>query len=221
MRPYSLASAASMTKSRSVSLWIFSTGWPVWSRQDLVEQVAHPQDLACLDLDVGCLAGAAPPWLVQQHAGVGQRQALALRAGREQDGRRRSGLPEADGADVGLDVLHRVVDREQRGDVATGAVDVDVDVAVGVVRLEVDHLRARQVGDRVVDRRADEDDVLLEEPGVQVVRPLAAVRLLDDRRHEVVVDRVHSASCSAVSSPASSSSSIASMSSSSSVCASS
>jgi hypothetical protein len=74
------------------------------------------------------------------------------------------GLTEADGGDVGLDVLHRVVDGEQRVDVAAGAVDVDVDVLVGVLRLEVQQLGAHQVGDRVVDRGAQEDDVLLEQP---------------------------------------------------------
>src|SRR5581483_1665148 len=80
-------------------------------------------------------------------------------------------------------------------------VDVHVDVAIGVVGLEVDHLRAHQVRDRVVDRCADEDDVLLQQARVQVVGTLAAVRLLDDGGNEVVEDRVHSGS-SCASSPA-------------------
>src|SRR5205823_6013642 len=80
----------------------------------------------------------------------------------------------------------------------TWTVDVDVDVAIRVVGLEMDHLCARQVGDGVVDRRADEDDVLLEEPGVKVVRALTAVGLLHDGGDEVVVDGIHSGSCSAV-----------------------
>ena len=136
--------------------------------------------------------GAAPPGLVEQDAGVRQGEALALRARRQQHRRRRRRLPEADRGDVGLDVLHRVVDREQRGDVAARRVDVDVDVLVGVLRLEVQQLGAHQVGDRVVDRRAQEDDVLLEQPRVEVVRPLAPVGLLDDRRDEVVATRARS-----------------------------
>ena len=125
--------------------------------------------------------------LVEQDPGVRQREALALGAGGQQHGGGRRGLAEADRGDVGLDVLHRVVDREQRRDVAAGAVDVDVDVLVGVLRLEVQQLGADQVGDRVVDRRAQEDDVLLEQPGVEVEGPLAAVGLLDDRGDQVVV----------------------------------
>src|SRR5438045_9103030 len=53
-----------------------------------------------------------------------------------------------------------------------------------------------QVGDSVVDRRAQEDDPLLEEPRVDVEGALAAVRLFDDRRDEVVAV-VHSAAASA------------------------
>src|SRR5690606_17417179 len=51
-------------------------------------------------------------------------------------------------------------------------------------------LGADQVGDRVVDRCAQEDDVLLEQPAVEVVGPLAPVGLLDHRGHEVVADHV-------------------------------
>ena len=116
-----------------------------------------------------------------------QGQALALGAGGQQHRRRRRRLAEADRGDVVADELHRVVDREQRGDVATGAVDVDVDVLVGVLRLEVDQLGADQAGDLVVDRRLQEDDVLLQQPAVEVVGPLAAAGLLDDVGDEVVL----------------------------------
>ncbi len=90
-----------------------------------------------------------------------------------------------------LDELHGVVDREQRGDVATRAVDVEADVLVGVLVLEVEHLGAHGVGHVVVDRRAQEDDVLLEHPGEQVVAPLAPVGLLEDARDVVLADDSH------------------------------
>ena len=62
MMPYSLASSADMTKSRSVSLWILLDRLAGVVGEDLVEQVAHAQDLLGLDLDVGGLAAAAPPY---------------------------------------------------------------------------------------------------------------------------------------------------------------
>src|SRR5271166_6627182 len=49
----------------------------------LVEQVAHPQDLAGLDLDVRRLPADAAPGLVQHDPRVRQREALALGARRE------------------------------------------------------------------------------------------------------------------------------------------
>ena len=73
---------------------------------------------------------------------------------------RRGSLAEADRVDLRLDVLHGVVDGEQRVDIATRAVDVDVDVLVGILRLEEQQLGTDQVGDRVIDGRTQEDDVL-------------------------------------------------------------
>src|SRR5207237_5354718 len=40
-------------------------------------------------------------------------------------------------------------------------------------------------GDLIVDRRADEDDAVLEQPREDVVGPLAAVGLLHDHRHQL------------------------------------
>ena len=82
------------------------------------------------------------------------------------------------------DVLHRVVDREAGVDDAARAVDVQRDVAVGVGGLEVQQLRDDEVRDLVVDRLAEEDDALVEQPAVDVERALAAPVLLDDHRDE-------------------------------------
>ena len=111
---------------------------------------------------------------------------------------------------VGLDVLHRVVDREERGHVAARRVDVQVDVLVGVLGLEVQQLRHDQVADVVVDGRPQEHDAVLEQARVDVVPTLAAARLLDHGRNQVVlrgldhaVSSVASAAASSVSSAAS------------------
>src|SRR4029079_9189809 len=78
------------------------------------------------------------------------------------------GLPDADRLHVALDEVHRVVDRGQRGERATGAVDVDLDVLVGVHRLQAHQLGDHGVGDVVGDRRAEVDDAVLEQLGVGV-----------------------------------------------------
>ncbi len=92
-----------------------------------------------------------------------QREALALGAGRQQDRRRRSGLPEAEGRDVGLDELERVVDGEERRDLPAGGVDVEVDVLVRLLGLQEEHLGADQVCHCVVDRRTEEDDAFAQQ----------------------------------------------------------
>ena len=55
----------------------------------------------------------------------------------------------------------------------------------------MDHLRDDQVRDVVVDRRAEEDDALVEEPRVDVEEPLASRRLLDDGRDDQIRRVVH------------------------------
>ncbi|MEY9812088.1 hypothetical protein RKD21_002345 [Streptomyces albogriseolus] len=69
---------------------------------------------------------------------------------------------------VVLDVLHGVVDRHAGRDRTAGAVDVEVDVLVGV-RGKEQQLRGDLVRDVVVDRLAEEDDPLAEQPVVDLV----------------------------------------------------
>ena len=89
-------------------------------------------------------------------------------------------MPDADRLHVGLDELHRVVDRQARVDRAAGRVDVERDVLLGVLGLQVQQLGDDQVRDLVVHGRAEEDDPLVEQPAVDVERALAARGLLDD-----------------------------------------
>src|SRR5206468_11456111 len=73
-------------------------------------------------------------------------------------------------------------------------VDVERDLLVGILRLQEQQLGDDEVGDLVVDRSADEDDALLQQPGVDVEGPLATARVLDDHRDEVTgwtVETVH------------------------------
>src|SRR5438876_348120 len=74
----------------------------------------------------------------------------------------------------------RVVDRETGVHRAARRVAVNLDVLVRVVGLEVDHLGDDEVRHIVVDRRAKEDDPLLQHPRVDVAEALSAGGLLDD-----------------------------------------
>src|SRR4029079_12563816 len=77
--------------------------------EDLVDPLAHPQDLLGRQVDIGGLA-AQPRHrvLLEQYPRVRQENPLPVVAARQQDGRNRGGLADADGLHVGLDELHRV-----------------------------------------------------------------------------------------------------------------
>ena len=115
-----------------------------------------------------------PPegWCIRIRA-WGRAKRLPVRAGAEQELAHRGGEAHADGADVGADELHGVVDGHAGGDRATGRVDVEPDVLLGVLALEVEELGGDQVGDLVVDLRAEEDDALLEQAVVDVLGRIA------------------------------------------------
>src|SRR5690606_28150785 len=147
--------------------------------QFLVQALAQVEDFLGLDGDVAGLALGAARGLVDHHPAVGQDVALALGSGRQQEGSHRAGLADADGADVGLDEAHGVVDRQAGGDDAAGRVDVQADVLLGVLRLEEQQLRHHHVGHVVVDRANQEHHPLLEQARVDVVGALAAAGLLD------------------------------------------
>src|SRR5690606_34191635 len=80
--------------------------------------------------------------------------------------------------------VHRVDDAQASGDAAAGAVDVEVDVALGVIVGQIQQLRDDEVGYFIVNRPAQKDDAVVEQAGVDVIGPLAAAGLFDDDGNE-------------------------------------
>src|SRR6201999_1585954 len=85
---------------------------------------------------------------------------------------------------VGLDELHRVVDRQAGVGGAAGRVDVEADVLVGVLGLKVEELGDDQVGEVLGHLLAEEDDPLRQQAAVDIEGALAASGLLDDHRYQ-------------------------------------
>jgi hypothetical protein len=141
---------------------------------DLRQALAVARHLLSLDADVGLLSleAAADQRLVDHHARVRQDEALALRAGGQQDRAEAHRHAHAQGRDRRAHELHRVVHRQARGHHAAGRIDVQVDVLLVVLAVEV-----QQLGDQVVGRvgrdraavAADEDDALLQKARKDVV----------------------------------------------------
>jgi hypothetical protein len=119
------------------------------------------------------------PRLVNEDPSVGKREAFLRRATREEQRGNGCGLSDAGGDDVRLHKLHGVVDRESRSNRTAGRIDVQLNVFLGILGLEEQHLRGREIGDVVVNGRADKDDVFFKEAGINVVGALSAAGLFD------------------------------------------
>ncbi len=134
----------------------------------LGETTLREGELLGLDGDVGSLATETSERLVHHDASVRKRVALAGMARCEEELAHRCRETHAYGGDVATDELHGVVDGHAGRDRATGAVDVQPDVGVGVLALEVEQLGTDLVGDVVVDVGAQHDHPVLQEAGEDV-----------------------------------------------------
>jgi hypothetical protein len=110
---------------------------------------------------------------------------LALGAGRQQDSGHAGAHPDAICANIGPDHAHRVVDRETGVDLAAWRIEVDADVGFRIVMIEKEQLRHQQVGNLAIDRCAEKDDAVLEQPRVNVECSLAAIGAFDHHRHQI------------------------------------
>ena len=78
--------------------------------------------------------------------------------------------------------LHGVVDGHARGDDSAGAVDVQEDVLVRILAIQVEELGDDQIGDVVVDGRAQKDDAVHEQTRPDVAPGFTPMGHLSDDR---------------------------------------
>ena len=142
-----------------------------------------PQQVLGADLDVGRLPADAAQHLVDHHLGVRQDVPLALGARRQQGRPHARRDADAVRLHVAGDVVHRVVDAHPGRHRPAGRVDVQVDVGLGILELQVQHLGHDQVGAVVVDLAQQEDDAVLEQPAVDVEDALFAAVLFHHERN--------------------------------------
>src|ERR1041384_744665 len=117
---------------------------------------------------------------MNENARIRKRESFAVSAGCKQQRSHRSTLSDADRRHVGPDELHRVVDSHAGSDRATRAVYVEGYVAVRVFSFEKQKLSYHKIGDGVVDRSADEDDVVFQQSRIDIEGAFSTRSLFDD-----------------------------------------
>ncbi len=121
---------------------------------------------------------------MNKNARIGQRQPLLGFSGSQQQCRHRGSLAYAERHHVIFHVLHGVIDGHARRDRPARRVDIELNVFLGVFLRQEQHLGNHQIGDVVVNRHADENNVIAKQPGVDVVGAFAPPGLLDDHRYQ-------------------------------------
>lgn len=159
--------------------------------KDFIEPLLCTKDFLGLNANIGRLALGSAQRLVNHDPGVGQAVSFPFCSGSKQNGSHAGGLSDAVGVHLTADVLHRVVNGQARGDVTAWGVNIDADVFFGVLHLQEEKLSDDRVGHAVINRRANEDNPIFEEAGVDIVGALSTPRLFNDARDKVVGFRIH------------------------------
>ena len=68
---------------------------------------------------------------------------------------------DADGGNIALDVLHCIVNSHTCGNRSAGAVDVEIDVLIGILRLKEKHLSNDKARGNVINLFREENDTIL------------------------------------------------------------
>jgi len=128
------------------------------------------------------LTGGTACGLVHHYAAVRQCVTLTLCSSGEKKRSHTGSLSDAVGDDVTLQEVHGVVNGQTVGHAATWGVDIETDVLFGVFHLEEEHLGDDSIGDKIVDRCADEYNTVAKKAAVNIPGALGATFTFVDSR---------------------------------------
>lgn len=140
-------------------------------------EIEHEADGA-LYVGSGALRSAGD--LVDHDMGIGEAKTFSGSAGGQQDGAHGGGNAQAVGVHIAGNKLHRIINGQSRRDRAAGGININVNVLFRVCHLEEQQLGNDGVGYVVINAGADEDDAVLEEPGINVKSAFPASVLFHD-----------------------------------------
>ena len=110
------------------------------------------------DVDLCGLALGSAGGLVDHDLSIGESEPLSFGAAGKQECAHAGCHSDTGGAYVAFDIIHRIVDRHTGCNGAAGAVDVQIDILIGVFRLQEQKLCHHKAGGHVIDLFSQEDD---------------------------------------------------------------
>ena len=140
-----------------------------------------------MDRHVGRLALRPAHDLMDQDFAVRQDAPLTFGPGRQQQRRRRCRQSDADRRHVSFDILHRVIDRQGRRHLSAGRIDIQLDVFLGILRIQKQQLGNDAISHAVVDRSAQKDDAVLQQARIDIIGPFSIAGLFDNGRNKILI----------------------------------
>ena len=111
---------------------------------------------------------------------IGQSHSLSLGACAQQESTHGCRHAHGNGGHIALDILHGVINGHARRDAAAGAVDIKLNVLVGILGFQIQKLGNYQTGSGVVDFLRQENDAVVQQAGENVIAALSAAGLLNN-----------------------------------------
>ena len=127
-----------------------------------------------MDLYIRCLPLHTSERLVDHNLCVGKRKSLALCTARKKECAHGCRHTDTDSGNIAFDVVHSVVDRHSCRDRASGAVDVKINILVGILRLEIEELCNNERCGNIVYLIRKENDSVIKKSGINVIGALTA-----------------------------------------------
>src|SRR5690606_6172719 len=118
------------------------------------------EDFLRLNMDIRRLTLSTTGRLVNHGARIRQAKTLAFGASTQQKGTHAARLADTHGADIRLNKLHGVVNRQTGRDRPTWRVDIEVNVLIGVFRFQKQKLSDNHIGHVIFNLAYEKNDAL-------------------------------------------------------------
>src|SRR5947208_4086232 len=135
------------------------------------------------DFNVSSLTFCPTKWLVNEHRRVRKAEALALLTSSQKYRTHTHRHTYTNCRNIRLNPLHSIVDSQASINHSTRRIDIQINILGCILTLEEKQLCYSEVGNIIIDWRANEDDAFLEQARIDVHPTLTTRRRLDNIRN--------------------------------------